>query len=225
MFTCTGTGTSIILEWQLNDSVISIYIFEFAHIFPQSVPLTPQAPAVVIQIISAHINVGSTVNIVSTLSVSDVTIVNGSSLYCEDGLTRSNTKDITVNHLCTYVSLARIIMIDINYFNPAPPPPPSPSCTIVSTSESPAVTFQWSDDFNSMHVIEHYDVSVTPNPSSCSSDQVPPSEDYSCSGLELMTNYSIVSKAANCGDQRGERSSYWIHLQGINYDLAAGPSL
>ena len=108
MFTCTGTGITIVIEWRLNNnSVISVYRFERGHTFPRNVPLFPEVPvsdnAVVVQVTNATENVGTgTVNIISTLNISDVSLLNGSSLRCNDGLeSSSDTKDIIVNHRCT----------------------------------------------------------------------------------------------------------------------------
>ena len=73
------------------------------------------------------------------------------------------------------------------------------------------ISFQWSPSFTSQYNVERYHVSVNPDPSSCSSDQVSPSEDYSCSGLVLGTRYTFTVSAINCGDQEGEETV-------INYD-------
>ena len=107
MFTCTGTGITIVIEWRLNNnSVISVYRFERGHTFPRNVPLLPEAPvpdnAVVVQVTNATENVEArTINITSTLSVSNVSILTGSVLHCQDGLEdRSSLKNITVNRLC-----------------------------------------------------------------------------------------------------------------------------
>ena len=57
-------------------------------------------------------------------------------------------------------------------------------------------------------------MSVNPDPSSCSSDQVSPSEDYSCSGLVLGTRYTFTVSAINCGDQEGERNDFDVFIGG-----------
>ena len=103
VFTCTATDISIILEWQLNGSVISDYRFVPGQDFPQNVSLRSQAPAVTVQVTNATGIAGtSSANIISTLSVSNVSILNGFSLHCQDGLfVPSNTKDIVVTRLCT----------------------------------------------------------------------------------------------------------------------------
>ena len=93
MFTCTGTEVSIILEWQLNNcSVISEYRYNFSHTFPRSVPLMPGAPAVVVPITNVNVTIGSpSVNIVC---VSDVSILNGSSLHRQDDVCLRVTEKI-----------------------------------------------------------------------------------------------------------------------------------
>ena len=72
----------------------------------------------------------------------------------------------------------------------------------------------FNNTFNALHAVERYNVTVSPDPSSCSSDQVSPGEDYSCSGLDLETNYTITVSAINCGDQEGDISGYSIQLDG-----------
>ena len=57
-------------------------------------------------------------------------------------------------------------------------------------------------------------MSVNPDSSSCSSDQVSPSEDYSCSGLVLGTRYIFTVSAIYCGDQEGERNDFDVSIGG-----------
>ena len=99
---------------------------------------------------------------------------------------------------------------------------PTPSCTILTQPGSLNYTLdlQWSPSFNSQYSVERYNVTVTPDPSSCSRDQVPPGENYSCSRLELQTDYSITVSAINCADQEGEPVRFMsINLQS-NYTVA-----
>lgn len=63
--------------------------------------------------------------------------------------------------------------------------------------------FNWSPSFNFEYSVERYTVGITPDPSSCSSDQVTPTEEYSCSGLDPEINYVVRISAINCGDQEG----------------------
>ncbi len=83
------------------------------------------------------------------------------------------------------------------------------------------VSLQWSPSFTSQHAVERYRVVVTPDPSSCSSQQVSPSEDYTCSGLVLGTEYYFTVSAINCGNQEGTGETFTIQPQGkINIQLA-----
>ena len=80
------------------------------------------------------------------------------------------------------------------------------------------VIIQWSNLFTSQHAVVRYRVSVSPDPSSCSSDQVSPSRDYSCSGLVPGTTYTFtVSAFIDCGGegQEGERVTFTVQPQGI----------
>lgn len=107
--------------------------------------------------------------------------------------------------------------IDLNIFLAAPPPP-VPNCTIVATSGSPEVTLKWSTSFNSRYGVGRYRVVVTGSSSTCSSDQVSPNEEYSCSGLGLGMDYSIRFNAINCGGQEGESNTHSIQLRGETHD-------
>ena len=95
----------------------------------------------------------------------------------------------------------------------ATPPSPSPtSCSILPSPGGAEVFLQWSPSFTAQHAVERYRVSVTLDPSSCSSDQVSPNEDYSCSGLVVGTPYTFTFSAINCGNQEGNRKNYTIYL-------------
>lgn len=98
VFTCRGTEITIILKWYLNNTVISYYTFDPDHEFPRNVLLTSPVPLAV-EIINVEIT-GSSININSTLSVSDVSSLSGSSLHCQDGVGfQSNTIAIVVNSI------------------------------------------------------------------------------------------------------------------------------
>ena len=89
--------TSVLLEWTLDDVVISTYIFMSGHDFPRNLTVMMTALQIdSIQVVNAS-QVGLGINIVSTLSVSDVSILNGSSLQCRDSLNHeSNVIDVVV---------------------------------------------------------------------------------------------------------------------------------
>ena len=93
----------------------------------------------------------------------------------------------------------------------SPPSDSSAGCSLVTSASGFDVSLQWSSSFNSQHAVERYRVSVDPVPSSsCASDQVIPSEDYSCPGLSPERNYSITVSAINCGDQEGENNTFTV---------------
>ena len=112
------------------------------------------------------------------------------------------------------------MVVALNPFNKIftyadPPPPVSIKCSLSSLMEKNlSVSLGWSPSFNTQHGVDRYNVTMTPDPSSCSSDQVSPSEEYSCSGLDLQTNYTITVSAINCGDQEGEISTKFISFNG-----------
>ena len=56
-------------------------------------------------------------------------------------------------------------------------------------------------------------MTVTPNLSTCSRN-VTPSEDYSCPGLALGTQYTFTVSAINCGDQEGMGYTFTVQPQG-----------
>ena len=92
------------------------------------------------------------------------------------------------------------------------PPPSSTSCSLLLPPGGPGVSLQWNSSFNSQHAIEIYRVTVTPNLSTCSRD-VTPSEDYSCPGLALGTQYTFTVSAINCGDQEGMEYTFTVQPQ------------
>ena len=102
-FTCTGTELPDVLNWVLNDTVIATYSFAPTHTFPFPFDPVPSSssfpPGVVINATgAARILNTNSININTTLDVSNVSDLNRSSLYCEDSImvTRSNVLDIEV---------------------------------------------------------------------------------------------------------------------------------
>ena len=106
LFTCNATDIAIILHWELNNNIIGEYAFNLMDIYPLDVTVT--SPLIhSIQVISATVNVNS-LDIISTLRVSDVSVLNGSSIHCEDSLGRESNKasisvaSLGIKALCHY---------------------------------------------------------------------------------------------------------------------------
>ena len=107
-----------------------------------------------------------------------------------------------------------MVMSGYSLFNLEPPPSPDLKCFLQSASGGLEMVLQWSDEFNADHFVERYNVRVSPDPASCTSDQAPPSQNYSCSGLDRMgTNYSVSITAFNCINQEGGDATYTIQPQ------------
>ena len=91
----------------------------------------------------------------------------------------------------------------------APPSFRYTDCSLASPSEeSFTISFQWSSSFNLLHVVDRYNVRVTPDPFNCSSDQVPPSAVYKCSGEVGARRYYVTVSSINCGDREGEGDDF-----------------
>ena len=115
---------------------------------------------------------------------------------------------LSLSFMVSYI--VHILIVAIIYIGP-PPPEISATCSLMTSASGLDASLQWSSSFNSQHAVERYRVSVDPDPSpSCSSDQVMPSEDYSCPGLSPERNYSITVSAINCGDQEGESDTFTV---------------
>ena len=113
-FTCTGTELPYVLHWVLNDSIFAIYPFSSTHLYPFPLDPVPPAsssfpPGVVVNVTSAALNpnVPTSIDISTILDISDVSVLDRSSLYCEDSiqLTRSNVIDIEVCFRGEYASI------------------------------------------------------------------------------------------------------------------------
>ena len=111
-FTCTGTELPVVLHWVLNDSIFATYSFTPTRTYPFPLDPVPPAssfpPGVVVSVNDAALspNVANAIDITTILDVSDVSVLNLSSLYCEDSiqLIRSDVIDIEVCFRGEYTS-------------------------------------------------------------------------------------------------------------------------
>ena len=99
-FTCVGieiTGLFLLV----NGSTVASYSFRVGDTFPLPLEVDPPLDGVMAEITSASFNQPGavTIDIISELSVSDVSILNGASLQCETAQTRSNMLRIDVDAL------------------------------------------------------------------------------------------------------------------------------
>ena len=103
-FTCTGTEISFVLNWVVNGSIFAAYSFASTHTYP--FPLAPLPPAssfppgVVVYVNDAALspNVANSIDITMTLDVSDVSVLDRSSLRCEDSVQfSSNVTNVAVD--------------------------------------------------------------------------------------------------------------------------------
>ena len=196
--TCTaGNIPGGVLRWFVGEESLT-YPYKQSDVYP----LQLQAPSdltgvVMVQITDASLNgTSGTANFLSILSVNVSALMNAgvTEISCGGLFSRSNR-----------VTLRRTT-----------PPPALANCSLLPSSSGGAeISLQWSPSFTSQYAVERYHVSVNPDPSSCSSDQVSPSEDYSCSGLVLGRHYTFTVSAINCGDQEGERNIITAVAQGV----------
>ena len=100
LFTCSATDIAPTHCWKLNDTSIGEYSFSFTYQYP--LDLTVTSPLIdSIKVISATLD-GNSLDIISTLRVSDVSVLNGSAIHCEDLVQReSNEANISVVSLGT----------------------------------------------------------------------------------------------------------------------------
>ena len=81
-FTCVGTEIGI-LFWNLNDRTLATYAYRSGDEFPLTVPLNSPPAGVTVTITNAFSEM-SLLNLTSVLIVDDVSVLNDSSVQCEE---------------------------------------------------------------------------------------------------------------------------------------------
>ena len=194
--TCTAVNLpGSVFRWFFGEERNIFYVVDSSDVYPFQLPVPSDLTGIVlVQIMEASLN-GTVANFVSIMDVNVSALRNSgvTEISCGDFNSRSNR-----------VPLSKT----------TPPPPPA-DCSLLPSPGGVEISLQWSPSFISQYAVERYRVSVNPDPSSCSSDQVSPSEDYSCSGLVLGTHYTFTVSAINCGDQEGEKNNITAVAQGV----------
>ncbi len=185
----------------------------------QNIPLNlaPPLPNATVNIFNATRISDNSIDVVSTLNLLDVSYIRESLLIeCSSSdITRNTTSLIRGKLKILHSTLDRITRDSYIVFLAPPLSTSSTPCSLLLPPGGPMVSLQWSLSFTSLHDVERYRVVVTNDPPSCSSQHVSPSEDYTCSGLVLGTDYSFKVSAINCGNQEGTRETFTIQPQGI----------
>jgi hypothetical protein len=218
--TCTVQDLSA-SRWFINGTQEAAYLHSLSNTFPPARELNARSPGISIQIISATIGTSvDTVNATSILT-SNVSVLRtfmGQPFECGSNLLRSDP--VIIGNI-TNLGEDDIFSQNCNevvHDHLGPPPRSTDIECSLSTSIIGGVDIllQWSKSFNTRYRVERYHVTVIPDPSSCSSDHVSTTGDYSCHRLSPETNYAITISAINCGDQEG------IDNQFIFYPLVSG---
>ena len=195
--TCTAVNIpGSDLRWFVGEEDLT-YSFKLSDVYPLQLPVPSDLTGVMmVQITDASLNGTSlTANFLSVMSVNVSALMKAgvTEISCGNPFSRSNN---VILHKTT-------------------PPPPPANCSLLPSPGGAYISLQWSPSFTSQYAVERYRVSANPDTSSCSSDQVSPSEDYSCSGLVLGTHYTFTVSAINCGNQEGERNIITAVAQGL----------
>ena len=96
VFTCTGTAIATVLSWRLDGSEIGSYTFQFENTCPCDIDLLSSLGGM-LQVVNAtsSLEASNSIDIISTLSIPNVTQLNGSSLHCQDNF-RGMSNSITI---------------------------------------------------------------------------------------------------------------------------------
>ena len=95
-FTCVGSGITSSLFWLVNGSEVAAYGYRTNHEFPFVLDVDPPLDGETAIVTDVDGPTDNVFNITSILSVSNVTVLNGASLQCEDSQDASNTLMISL---------------------------------------------------------------------------------------------------------------------------------
>ena len=99
-FTCVGSGITSSLFWLVNGSEVAAYGYRTNHEFPFVLDVDPPLDGETAIVTDVDGPTDNVFNITSILSVSNVTVLNGASLQCEDSQDASNILRISLSKLC-----------------------------------------------------------------------------------------------------------------------------
>ena len=96
MLTCDATGIPLVFQWVLNNTPITEYPFDFRDSYPNSLSIMPfeGIPSLVdstVQVINAITVSAWLMNLTSTWSVPNISVLNGLSVRCDSIQIKSNT--------------------------------------------------------------------------------------------------------------------------------------
>jgi hypothetical protein len=215
--TCTVHDLSA-LRWFINDTEEAAYLHSLSNTFPPARELDARSPGISIQIISATIGTSvDTVNATSLLTTNVTVLRAFMEQQFECGLNSLRSDPVKIGNIANLGEDDNYYFQNCNevvHYHLGPPPRSTDICSLsTSTGGGFDILLQWSPFFNSRYRVDRYRVTVTPDPSNCSSDHVSISENYNCSGLDSRMNYNITIIAVNCGDQEGETSTFAVEPQ------------
>ena len=96
-FTCVGTEITSSLFWFVNGSEVADYGYRAGQEFPFVLDVDPPVDGVTAIITDVDGPTDNVFNITSILSVSNVTVLNGASLQCENSQDASNILMISLS--------------------------------------------------------------------------------------------------------------------------------
>ena len=96
-FTCVGIEITPTLFWFVNGSEVADYGYRGDHVFPFVIDIDPPLDGVTAVITEVDRTTNNLFNITSIFSVSNVAVLNGTSLQCGDSKNASNILMISLS--------------------------------------------------------------------------------------------------------------------------------